>query len=152
MNTKLLMLIFILVIIAIVLAIVRSNTSQKSSNTPSSKPVIQMQDTLDKKTDSSFTLASNYPSDKLFKVTDPLVLTFSKPVDESSIFIGVKPETTISATFDSSKKVLTISPIQTWVYATSYNITVSKDARSIDGFSLSEDKKFTFQTANYSGI
>lgn len=148
MNTKLLILVFILIIVAIILTIMRSGSLQRQEQATSQ----QITDTQTPMQNNRLYIARISDPSKIFSVIDQLTVTFSKPVDESTIFIDFEPEATISAILDDTKTMLTIEPVQTWAYDTIYTITISKDAISLDGQTLGEDKKFTFQTIKYTGI
>lgn len=146
MNTKLLILVLIL-IIAIILAVIRFAPQKADKTTP---PQDIPRQTSEEKNKLSITKTG--PTNQPFSVIEPFNIVFSAPVNESTLFIDIEPEATLSAKLDSAKTVLTIEPEQTWAYDTIYTITISKDTSSLDGLTLGEDKKFTFQTIKYKGI
>lgn len=147
MSNKLFILVLILLIIAIILAVIRFAPQRADKTTP---PQDISRQTSEEKGKLSITKTG--PTDQLFSVIKPFIITFSAPLDETTLFIDIEPEATLSAKLDAAKTVLTIEPEQTWAYDTIYTITISKDTSSLGGLTLGEDKKFTFQTIKYKGL
>jgi|SRR3989338_1874228 len=83
------------------------------------------------------------PPEKIFSVIDPITLTFSEPIDESSIFIKTSPEEPITTSFNTDRTTLSIEPVQTWRYGATYTVTITY---------LGQDYKVNFTTEEYRGI
>ncbi len=146
MPTKTKFLIIFLIVLIIILILVRVFRKPEGKES-SVLPVIQQ--TIQS---SAFRIISSVPTEKIFSVIEPITLIFSQPIKESTIFINTSPEADVLTTFNNSKTILTIEPKQAWRYGTTYTVTVSKGARSMDGTLLEQDYNFNFKTEAYYGI
>ncbi len=76
-----------------------------------------------------------------------LVLTFTLPMEHSSVEAAVRitPETQLAFAWEGD--VLTLVPLSNWRPATTYTLTVASTAREVDGASLGKLFVLRFETA-----
>lgn len=129
MKTNYLIVVLIIILILIFVLQVMQDSARKSEESK------QNQVTL------SVVIASS--PEKIFLVTEPVVLNFSEPVDTSSVSIKTNPEESVVTSFNLDRTVLSIGPVKTWIYSTPYTITISY---------LGQDYKVNFMTQEYRGI
>ncbi len=98
------------------------------------------------------TITSVNLSDQPFSITEPILITFSRPVEEKTMKILLIPQTPATIQFDSSKTQLIIDPQDAWNFNTNYQLSISKEAKSQAGLSLDKDYIYAFKTIGYSGI
>lgn len=146
MNTKVLFLVFILIVILIVIVTIRSSSSQKQPDSESQIPQSEVQ-----QMSRPLNVQSNFDNETL-DVTESFTITFSQPVDGSTVFFDIEPEVAVSASFNSTNTTLTLEPIQAWGFDTLYTVTLSKQTTAVDGSKIDKDQVFKFQTIKYSGI
>ncbi len=80
---------------------------------------------------------------QLFQVIDPLIISFSQPLDVDSLKVDVKPEKAIKK-IQLSPTSVSIEPDEVWDFDTIYKVTIEE---------LSEKNyEFSFQTEEHKGI
>lgn len=128
-----------LIIIIIVVQILR-NPNQFGSPIPPPSPSPNLRILL--------TNISNQP----IKVNENITIRFNKKVNNETLVLQITPEEEILPLFNPSLNQLTIEPINTWKYDTSYTIKVLKTTKSADNNPLDKDYEFNFKTEPYTGI
>lgn len=150
MGTKILIIVLLLVIILAVFVTIRVPKPQ--TQTPVSQDQGVIQTTASPTAEQKLYVKKVEPSTAEVSVTAPIIITFSKPVDKSTVFFAIRPEATVSASFVQTSAILTIEPVQTWAYDTTYTVIISKEASGLDGTSLGQGYQFNFKTEQYRGI
>lgn len=94
--------------------------------------------------------SSNLPSNSV-SPTFIVKIQFSKPVDKKSLTLQINPKKEILPYFDASLTNLTVEPVKTWDFNTSYTLIVTRSTQSSDNQPLDQDFQFVFKTLPYSG-
>lgn len=141
-KSKTVYLIFFLIFLVMVLVAVQILKTPKGQ--------VEKVQQVEQKTD--FRIISSSALDKPIGVTTAFKIKFSKPVALVSVIYEIEPQEQVTISLDSTGTEVAFEHIQAWNFDTIYTITISKDTTSLDGLTLGEDKKFTFQTVKYTGI
>lgn len=146
------LIIFLIFLLIIVLAIQffyspKETTSPrdviKQDNTSRESPFVQTP---------KMRISSSDITTQPISVVGSVTITFDQPVDNETLSLEITPSTILLPLFDSSQRVLTISPSEAWNFNTTYTLKVSPKTISADGETLDKEYIYTFKTLPYSGI
>lgn len=85
-------------------------------------------------------------------VSGAVAVTFDRPINNEKLALEITPKEKILPLFNSDLTTLTIRPLDTWKFNTSYTIKVLKSTQSQDSQFLDKDYEFSFQTEQFVGI
>lgn len=100
----------------------------------------------------SFRIVSSTVPEEFIGITEPIKLTFSKPVILSSLFYEFTPKTEVRAYTDSTQTEVTFDPKDAWNFESEYSLRISKESQATDGQALDKEYTYIFKTYPHSGI
>jgi hypothetical protein len=90
------------------------------------------------------------PNQGSIYVSDPLTITFDKPVDPEDLQITINPPAMITTSLDPAKTLLTIQNQTTWTFNTEYTLTITNKDNSTE--ELDKVYQFQFKTSPFQGM
>lgn len=94
------------------------------------------------------TIVSVKPIGSEVGLKEKIVITFSKAMDEVATknAVSISPSLVGTWAWNTGSTVLTFTPTTNMTYDTNYTVTISKDAKSQDGYNLQNEYSWTFKT------